>query len=100
MQWNWTLHTQGPDEPVYIIEADGTGRFIARVDEERKTRAEVMKCGFMLAAAPELLESLQTLTELCEEAGLYPLNVEDARTAIAKAKGKAPRKKGRKHESH
>ncbi len=25
MQWNWTLHTQGPDEPVYIIEADGIG---------------------------------------------------------------------------
>ncbi len=54
MQWNWTLHTLGPDEPVYIIEADGTAGFIARLDDEYKTRAELMEHGFMLAAAPDL----------------------------------------------
>ena len=36
MHWNWTIHTQRPDEPVFVIEADGTGRFIARLDEETK----------------------------------------------------------------
>ena len=45
MQWNWILHTQGPDEPVYVIEADGTARFIARLDDEYKTRAELMEHG-------------------------------------------------------
>lgn len=39
----------------------------------------------LIAAAPDLLEALQTLTELCDERGLYPLNIEDARNAIAKA---------------
>lgn len=39
-----------------------------------------------LAAAShhELVEKLTTLADLCEERGLYPLNVADARTALSK----------------
>lgn len=96
MQWKWSLHTQGPDEPVFVIEAEGTGDFIARVDEDDKTRAEVMEHGFMLAAAPELFvqavrfseclalllrgrfsPTLETLESLARE----------ARAAVAKAEG-------------
>lgn len=39
-------------------------------------------------AATELLESLRTLSSLCDDIGLYPLNVEDARAIIAKAEGR------------
>ncbi len=95
MQWQWIIHTQGPDDPVYVIEADGTARFIARVDEEDKTRAEVMEHGFMLAAAPDLfvqavrfsecLASLLRGTFAPTRESLEAL-AKEARTAIAKAK--------------
>lgn len=90
MQWNWTLHSQGPDEPVYVIEADGTARFVARLDGEGKTRAEVMENGFLLAAAPALFAALEDLTDRVDLV-LYASfvgheRIARARAAIAKAK--------------
>ena len=38
-----------------------------------------------ISAVPELIAALQTLTQLCYEVGQYPLNVEDAKTALRKA---------------
>ena len=96
---HWTIHTQGPDELVCIIEADGTSRFIARLDEELKTRAEVMTNGFLLAAAPELLEACKiVLKRLDLEAVEREISGQDCvfpcaalrsnlRAAIAKAEG-------------
>ncbi len=66
MQWKWVLHTQGPDEPVYIIEADGMARFIARLDDEYKTRAELMEHGYLLAAAPDLFVQTVRFSECLE----------------------------------
>jgi hypothetical protein len=96
MQWNWILHTQGPDEPVYVIEADGMARFIARLDEEGKTRAELMEHGFVLAAAPDLFVQTIRFTECLASLlrGKFAPTHEslealanEARAAIAKAKG-------------
>ena len=96
MQWNWTLHTQGPDEPVYVIEADGIARFIARLDYEYKTRAELMEHGFMLAAAPDLFVQTVRFSECLESMlrGTFAPTRESldalakaARAAITKAKG-------------
>jgi hypothetical protein len=88
---HWTIHTQGPDEPVYVIEAEGTARFIARLDEEGKPRAELMANGFLLATAPELLAALEDLTDrvdLVLYAGYVGHErIARARAAIAKAKG-------------
>ncbi len=93
---HWTIHTQGPDEPVFIIEAEGTGRFIARLDEEDNTRAEVMANGFMLAAAPDLFVQAVRFSECLESMlrGKFAPRRQDledlareARAAIAKAKG-------------
>jgi len=92
----WTIHTQGPDEPVYVIEADGTARFIARLDDECKTRAELMEHGFMLAAAPDLFAQTVRFSEclasmLRGKFAPTPESLEalakDVRAAIAKAKG-------------
>ena len=86
----WTIHTQGPDEPVFIIEAEGRGIFIARLDEECKTRAELMANGFLLAAAPELLIALDELInqgDLALYAGYVGRErIAKARAAINKAK--------------
>ena len=96
MQWTWTIHTQGPDEPVFVIEADGSARFIARLDEEGKTRAEVMEHGFMLATAPDLFVQAVRFSEclaLLLRGRFAPtretleLFATEARAAIAKAKG-------------
>jgi hypothetical protein len=54
MYSTWTLHTQGPDEPIYVIENGPAPQFIARLDEADQTRAEALAKGFMLAATPEL----------------------------------------------
>jgi hypothetical protein len=92
----WIIHTQGPDEPVFVIEADGTGRFIARLDEDDKTRAEVMECGFILAAAPDLFDQAVRFSECLASLlrGKFAPTREsmealakEARAAIAKAKG-------------
>jgi hypothetical protein len=87
----WIVHTQGPDEPVYVIEAEGTARFIARLDEDGKTRAEVMATGFLLAAAPALLAALEDLTDrvdLVLYAGYVGHErIAKARAAIAMAQG-------------
>ena len=99
MQWNWTLHTQGPDEPVHVIEADGTARFIARLDEEGKTRAEVMEHGLMLAAAPDLFVQtvrfwgcLQSLLQgrFAPTRETLEKYAAEARAAIDKAEAPAP----------
>ena len=96
MQWNWILHTQGPDEPVFIIEADGIARFIARLDEEYKTRAELMEHGFLLAAAPDLFVQTVRFSECLASMlrGRFAPTREslesmakEARAAITKAKG-------------
>ncbi len=98
MQWNWILHTQGPDEPVYIIEADGIARFIARLDDDYKMRAELMEHGFLLAAAPDLFVQAVRFSECLESMlrGKWAPTREtlekfaaNARATIAKAKGKA-----------
>jgi hypothetical protein len=97
MQWKWTIQSQGPDEPVFVIEAEGMGRFIARIDEELKTRAEVMECGFILAAAPDLFVQAVRFSECLESMlrGKFAPSrkdlgdlARDARAAIAKAEGK------------
>jgi hypothetical protein len=67
----WTIHTQGPDEPVYVIEAEGMGRFIALLDGECKTRAEVLANAFLLASAPRLLEALRESLEAARLAGIH-----------------------------
>ena len=41
----------------------------------------------LIAAAPAMYEALSTLVELLGERGLYPLNVDDARRALAQAEG-------------
>lgn len=87
----WTIHTQGPDEPVYVIEADGAARFVARLDEEGKTRAEVLANGFRLAASLDLLTALEELIDhgdLALYAGYVGRQrIAKVRAAIAKAKG-------------
>jgi hypothetical protein len=80
----WIVHTQGPDEPIYVIEAEGTARFIARLDEGGKTRAEVMATGFLLAAAPALLAALEDLTDRVDLV-LYAGYVGHERIAKARA---------------
>jgi hypothetical protein len=96
MQWNWVLHTQGPDEPIFIIEADGMARFIARVERDDKTRKELMEHGFMLAAAPDLFVQTVRFSECLESMlrGKFDPRrkdledlAKDARAAITKAKG-------------
>ncbi len=42
----------------------------------------------LIAAAPAMYEALTILVELLEERGLYPLNVDDARQALAQAEGR------------
>jgi hypothetical protein len=51
---------------VYIIEADGTARFIARLERDDKTRKELMEHGFMLAAAPDLFVQTVRFSECLE----------------------------------
>lgn len=34
---------------------------------------------------PAVIQALDTLTDLCEEKGIYPVNVRDARRALSKA---------------
>ena len=88
---HWTIQTQGPDEPVFVIEAEGIGRLIARLDEEGKTRAEVMANGFRLAAALDLADALEELInegDLALYAGYVGRErIAKAQTALAKAKG-------------
>jgi rubrerythrin len=95
MQWTWTSHTQGPDEPVYIVELNGKLRFIARLDDELKTRADLMSNGFLLAAAPESFaqalrfsECLDLLLrgEFAPSRETLEKFAEDARAVIAYAK--------------
>ena len=79
-----------------MIEAGGTGRFIARLDEDDLTRTEVMEHGFMLAAAPDLFVQAVRFSECLDlmlrdkwaptSETLDKLAI-DARAAIAKAKG-------------
>jgi hypothetical protein len=42
----------------------------------------------LISAAPTMYEALKALTHLCGEMGYYPLNVEQAERALARAEGR------------
>jgi len=85
---HWRIHTQGPEESVYVIESAGTARFIAQLDEEHKTHSEVMANGFLLAAAPELLGACEeVLNEVAAGCDLSDETCKLIERAIAKAEG-------------
>lgn len=81
----WTIQQQGPDEQIYVIQEDGM-RFICRMEEcysEQNANAN------LIAAAPDLLTSLQRLYDATygKTDLVCPLDFEHARKAIGKAKG-------------
>ena len=89
-------HTPGPLKAVQIIienspctwavqrknirEQWGKPSVATYIDNEADAR--------LFAAAPAMYEALSTLVELLDERGLYPLNVDDARRALAQAEGR------------
>jgi len=94
MYSTWRMHTQGPDEPIYVIEHGVTPQVIVRLNEDGQTRAEALAKGLMLAATPELF--VQTVRfAACLESMLrgrfspsreaLEFFVEEARAALAKA---------------
>lgn len=93
-----TKHTQGPwlveGRTVYALNDDGYNRFSALVQDAHTPGDELEANARLIAAAPELLEALEGVTDMAADmipsmgfAGLAL--IEAARAAIAKARGEA-----------
>ena len=92
-------HTQGPwkvrenfdiknDQPVFEIDSESAGidcvaTIWTALDKGDIVTDEFTANAHLIAAAPDLLEALQLLTDCCS--GMFPNTVKVAKAAIAKA---------------
>lgn len=88
-----TKHTPGPwmiaGKTVYALNEDGYNRFSALVQDAHTKESELVANARLIAAAPELLEALQMLTDHVNRYiyGDDDVLVSNARYAIRKALG-------------
>ena len=92
-----TQHTPGPLEyffgggtGAFIVEPDGTVVAKLSVIENTSGHSALVANARLFAAAPELLEACEGLLGLAERDGWLHVAVNQARAAIAKAKGEEP----------
>ena len=86
-------HTPGPWTVGMVVQNDGSLAIMAEIDGESERVARVDNPeadGSLIAAAPELLEALERIEEICntETSALHPLR-DIARAALKAAKGDA-----------